>query len=504
MKKLLKIVLCFCLLFAVSACGGQLTIPDELPVDEILELIEDEPFVLGEDVMIAEIKLDTTHQTIIGFGASYTWYSDLALRLPDQADEIADLLFKDAGMTILRFKNDYESFLATVPENAKEVRFYNLAKERAAERGEDVVVLMSSWSPPPRLKSNDSIRGRDSETGDGTLKMNENGEYMYEEFGQWWASSIESYRNAGLTIDYISIQNECDFPASYDGMLLAKFESDREAEYAKAFLATYHELQNRFGNNAPGMLGPETMTFTALDLRMYMRNIIEVLPESIAGIAYHLYIGGESTGEGGEGAGLGRSRNNPDTFNRNFIDNFIEFGDKFPIWQTEFYRGLPMETAILMNNALVNGNVNAYLHWTGIWERSFPSHDLIGANRRGEYFVGSSFYVMRHFSEFIRPGFIRVQVNLPFGSDYRISAFKSPDGSKIAVVLINPTDEDIEIALPVENYKINSSMIYQTVLETDSYEADEYYVNAGSLNQGNVVLLKAHSITTIDITGENI
>jgi O-glycosyl hydrolase len=325
---------------------------------------------------------------------------------------------------------------------------------------------------------------------------------MYHEFGEWWADSIEAYRNAGLTIDYISIQNECDWHASYDGMLLGKFENERVAEYAKAFLATYQVMQERFGTDAPLMLGPETMTFRSLDLKVYMSNIIDVLPESIAGIAYHLYIGGDSAGEGGEGAGPGRSTNEPDTFNQNFIDNYLEFGGRFPIWQTEFYRGTPMQTAVLMHNALVNGNVNAYLHWTGVWERSFPSHDLIGVNRRGEVSVGSSFYVMRHFSEFIRPGFIRVQVNVPFNSAYRISAFKSPDESKLAVVLINPTDENLEVALPIENFSIIESVIYQTVLEADSYEAEDYYVNTGTLGQGNTVLLKAHSITTIDITGE--
>ncbi|MCL2698382.1 MAG: hypothetical protein FWE74_09945 [Oscillospiraceae bacterium] len=504
MKRLLKSVLYLLLMLTIVACGnGDIT--NNIPPDPEEESKNAESLsaeeLFGEDVIIAEIKLDTQHQTMLGFGASYTWYSDLALKFPEMRDEIADLLFKDAKMTILRFKNDYESSVASVSEAAKEVQFFSLARERAAEYGEDVIVLLSSWSPPPRLKSNDSINGRDSVTGDGTLKKNEFGNYMYDEFARWWADSIEAYRGAGLAVDYISIQNECDFPAAYDGMMLAKFENENQAEYARAFLATYYEMQNRFNDNAPLMLGPETMTFNSMDLKDYMKNITDTLPEAVAGIAFHLYIGGNSTGEWGEGLNPGQSINEPNSFNRNFIDNYFEFKDKFPLWQTEFYRGTPMQTALLMNNALVNGNVSAYLHWAGIWERDFPTHDLIGVNRRGEYSVGSSYYVMRHFSEFIRPGYIRVQVSVPFSYDYSISAFKSPDETKLAIVLINPTHEDMRIAIPIEGYNINDSVIYQTVLEADSYEADNYYADIGNLGQSNTVLLKAYSITTIDING---
>jgi len=497
MKKIIKIMLCLSLVLSMTACNKDRAHIEEPPPEDISE-----PFELGEDVLIAEIKLDTEYQTIIGFGASYTWYSDLALRVPSQKEELADLLFADAKMTILRFKNDYETSLSTVEANAKEIQFYNLARERAAEYGEDVIVLLSSWSPPARLKSNDSVNGRDSQNGDGTLGKNQDGEYMYEEFAKWWADSVEAYRNAGLAIDYISIQNECDFPATYDGMLLAMTETETRAEYAKAFLATYHEMQSRFGSQAPLLLGPETMTFNRMDLQMYMKNVINTLPEAIAGIAFHLYVGGNSTGESGDGLGPGKSRNQPDSFINNFLENRLEFGDDYPLWQTEFYRGMPMDTALLMNNALTYGNVSAYLHWTGIWERGFPSHDLIGINRRGEYFVGASFYVMRHFSEFIRPGYIRVEIDFPPASEISASAFKSPCGTKLAVVLINPTDEDSEVALPLENYKITDSAVYQTALEKDSYESEEYYINIGALGQGNTVLLKAYSITTIDITGE--
>jgi hypothetical protein len=54
------------------------------------------------------IKIDNglTYQTIEGFGASHTWYADLLVYSEDR-EEVYDLLFKDAKLSILRFRNTY-------------------------------------------------------------------------------------------------------------------------------------------------------------------------------------------------------------------------------------------------------------------------------------------------------------------------------------------------------------------------------------------------------------
>lgn len=489
------------LLFIISACSGKTepisnAEPDE-PINNAVDLATDntpvtEDIIYDDSVVLAKIDLEKEFQTMIGFGAGYTWYSDWALKKPQNKEEIADLLFKDAKMTILRFKNEYQynAHRYEIKNDCRETQFYNLASERVKEYGEDVTVLMSCWSPPANIKSNDSINGG------GTIKKDENGAYMYDEYGKWWAESVDAYTNAGVKIDYVSIQNECDFTASYDGMELAQVENDKEAEYGKAYLSVYEAMKEKLGVNAPLMLGPETMTFSTMDLIMYMKPVLDVKPESVSGIAFHLYLGGNS----GENPPVG-STNEPDSFNKNFRNNYDEFGNKFTLWQTEFFRGTPLQTAMLINNSLVNGNLNAYIFWGGIWEGSEAKNDVINVNFDGDYWYGSTYYVMRHFSEFIRPGYKRVQVNYPITSGIRVSAFKNTDGTKLAVVLINPTNEDIETALPIDSFSVTDSVIYQTTLLDDAYDKGDYYNNLGKMGNGNTILLKAKSITTIDITG---
>ena len=59
--------------------------------------------VLAADANVT-IDMDTTYQTIDGFGASYTWYSDW-LTTNVNAEEGYDWIFNDAEFNILRFRD---------------------------------------------------------------------------------------------------------------------------------------------------------------------------------------------------------------------------------------------------------------------------------------------------------------------------------------------------------------------------------------------------------------
>ncbi len=77
-----------------------------------------------------------------------------------------------------------------------------VAGARAA-LGHDPLILMSSWSPPPSMKSVASFVG-------GTLGQS-GGAYRYADFGQWWRSALDAYAAAGVVPTFVSIQNEPDF-----------------------------------------------------------------------------------------------------------------------------------------------------------------------------------------------------------------------------------------------------------------------------------------------------
>ncbi len=452
-----------------------------------------------ESPRLLSFDLDATHQTIDGFGAGFTWYSNELFRLPNFQQPL-DLLFKDAGFTILRFKNEYgySTDAAFAGGAANNKRYYEAAKKYADERGEDITVLYSSWSPPASLKSNNSINGG------GTLKKDDDGNYVYPDFAKWWSDSVAAYREAGVPVDVISIQNECDFTASYDGCEFGIDESSL-ASYPTAYLTTYREMTDRFGEDAPHMIAPETMTVDSNILKMYLRAIRAEEPDSIYAIAHHLYLGGTSSEDPNSCA--------PDSFLMNFR-SVSSMANEYGLrkWQTEFYRGTALQTAGIINNSLIYENANAYIFWGGVWTGTvnddIDNGSLIligqlyrsGVDKRG-YKVTGNYYAMRHFSQFIRPGFIRIDFSLSGSSSVRMSAYKSPDADRVVIVLLNNGTEPEQVILSLDNYDVTASQSYCSVF-TEGYTEDMLYQDTGAIPADNTVTLPGESVMTIVLDGK--
>lgn len=509
--KFLSIVICLALvLSSLTGCSkSEHVTPTETDKgSEIetgsasLEIIATEPEVPVEDeALITEepddyegktLSFDTSkrYQVMDGFGAAFTWYAERLVN-SEYSKQGFDELINDCGLSILRFKNEYEYSIENKATNAPTIAsYYKEASERAALRGEKIKVLLCCWSPPAKLKSDNTIAD-----GYGTIKTDENGEYCYEEYGEWWAESVEYYQSFGIKIDYISIQNEVDFsPESYEGCVFSTRESKKQASYSKAFIAVYNALKKRFKDDAPLMLGPETMTCAPATLSAYTKEIRETCPEALAGYAFHLYQGGS----------IDESTNNisVNSWNKNFREMSTLLGEDTRKWQTEFYHGKGIETAQLINNALTIGNLNAYIYWSGVWAKStesFESPDLFEFYG-SEYQKSANYYALRHFSQFIRPGYERIEA-MSQDSKIKCSAFANENNTKIAAVIINPGPEEVTYRVKGADYTITASDVYQSEFGEDCQDESRLYHSLGKLNEGNTVILPPYSVTTFDLTG---
>lgn len=434
----------------------------------------------------------TTYQTIDGFGAAYTWYAERLLQKTG-SEEALDALFSDAKMTILRLKNEYEYYMEDGASNTSTMlKYYKEARNRAAEYGEAPIVLLSCWSPPAYLKENNDI------TGAATLKKDENGQYCYDEYADWWVESISYYRSKGIQIDYVSIQNECDFAATYDGCVFSSTETEEQASYAKAYLAVYYAFQEEFGEDAPKMIGPETMSCDAGTLSAYMKEVMDTEPDSIYGLAHHLYVGGDSDEE--------TNSVNAGSFVSNFM-NLATFFDTYKKWQTEFYIGHAIDTATLINNCMVYENANAYIYWSGVWEDDEPEFEngqLVACYNASEgdngWSLCADYYALRHFSEFIRPGYVRIKA-ISGDGDVRTSVYMNEYTTKLAMVLINTSEEEKSFEIEGDGYTITESNIYQSVFGDSCESAEGLFENVGSLGEENTITMPAKSVVTIDVTG---
>jgi glucuronoarabinoxylan endo-1,4-beta-xylanase len=411
-----------------------------------------------------EIDVNKRDQTIEGLGASGAFLTMEFVQHQRKA-ELYKLLFKDLQLDIFRIRNTYDISQAELDSTVE------IARGGKAALGRDLKIMISSWTPPARLKSNGNLIG-------GTLGRS-GGNYVYTEFAQWWADSLVAYAKAGVKADYITMQNEPDFEALYSACTFAPTADANRAGYDAAVEAVWQKLNTELGSAMPKMLDPETMGFANLE------SYITKLDNSRGyGYAHHLH---DCSG----------CADNPDRYIPKML-RFKKFnsqrGNK-PLFQTEFahepntWAGA-MNSAILLHNALTIENVAGYLYWNLF---GGPESGLVSLNDRFSYTIKPVYYAFKQYSAFIDSGWQRVHASTD-NSGLRLSAYISPDNRELTAVIINTTGgTGITLNLSLKGFSISKGGIYRS-------SEKEQFVRAGSYNVGNPLKLPANSITTLALS----
>ena len=103
-----------------------------------------------------------------------------------------------------------------------------------------------------------------------------------------------------------------------------------------------------------------------------------------------------------------------------------------------------------------------------------------------------AYHALSHFARFTDPGWVRVDANVS-GSGVLSTAWSSPDGNALTVVLVNPTSTavSVELALPRSMSTANMTVV-RTV-----FEGVERSANLGVLSPQQVVRLPGKSIVSV-------
>lgn len=414
-----------------------------------------------------EVNSEKAYQTIEGFGASVAWYEISFAQHPNKED-IYYHAFRNLGLSILRLRNGYryQQVKNFNPDLAQIVRKMYEYSDRNPK------IIMSLWSPPNELKSNDSNIG-------GTLKRNENGNYMYDAFGKYWADSLRAYERVGIVPDYISIQNEPSY-GKWESCFLYETESADTAGYDKALDAVskaLHPLRIR-----PKILAPEEH---GIDYNIFQNFTRFFNKDLIYGYAYHLYHGESDRVN---------DNHNPDLFIPNLKRIAEDYSDK-PIFQTEYDRGDWFNTAWIMHNALVHGNVSAYLYWALVWQGDKALIRLESLGNPSEwttsegYILTPYYYAFRQYSKFIHPGWKRISA-VSDSEGLKASAFISPGEEALAVVILNTSNKDSEFTMEKTGFNIVRGGIFRTSEKEQGKYIGLYYADKS-------LKLPARSITTL-------
>ncbi len=468
--------------------NGNLKIPNALSVDGQANGKGNTVYglwVVSFDPTVATIDMDTTFQTIDGFGASYTWYSDWMVGL-DCAEEGYDWIFEEAQFNILRFRDQHGLAGDERYEPTKGYPKYKGYYDAAVKRGIKPVVLVTSWGQYDRnLSWVEYTEKSSSGYSYYTLAKDKNGEYMYDELAKFCVKSVQYFFDAGIPVDYFSISNEIELQEFHKdeqgnarsdaGFFFGQTETKDHCAYWKAHLAVYEAFQKAFGDKAPSIIGAETMAPSPEILSGYLEPLIEENPEAFEVVAHHLY---------------GRSYEAYDagSVDREFSDIYKSFSD-YRLWQTEWYAYDFQMLGDVILSELINENISAYLYWNGVWieDKGACLVEIDTFYPWAKVKRNAGHYTMAHFSRYIKPGYIRVDVNEHMNS--RIGAFKSPDGKQLVVVVSNNSQTDEKLNLEF-GYKYKSSIVRQTVEGGETFKTlKEGY------KQGMTV--PAQSLTTI-------
>jgi glucuronoarabinoxylan endo-1,4-beta-xylanase len=384
---------------------------------------------------IVTIDLDSTHQTIRGFGAS-----NILMWRPDMTDgEIQNAFGTDdgqLGFTILR--------IMVEPDSNRWALNLNTAK-KAQDLG--AIVIASPWYAPSNMV----------ETVNGVSRVKHD---MYEEYAEHLNSFTKFMNDNGAPLYGISIQNEPDITDQWTSWTIDEMYT---------FMRDYAHLLE-----GTKVMAPESFQFR--------RNMTDpILNDSIACentdiICGHIYGGGLADYP------LAHEKGKEVWMTEYLINGDMNGENMDTSWTAA------MATANSFNDCM-NANMSTYIWWYLV--RYYGPMCDGTFLRKGE--ITKKGYVMSQFARFVRPGFVRVESSvLPITSEVELSAYKDTQSSKVIIIAINNGNKDIDQKFRLNNSIKGTFETYRSSSAKDCDLGDQVVVEDGNFN----FILEASSITT--------
>jgi O-glycosyl hydrolase len=450
--------------------------------------------LLASSALAASVTVNpaSTAQKVTGFGGASVYYQSWIKNLPTADQEaLFDTAFTGLNISLLRVGNWYQD--EDITKIQDDIDIVKAAKTRL---GDHMKIQMSSWSAPAKLKPSNSLNGQDGHSkSDKTLKKANGdayGAYAYTDFANWWKKSLEAYKAAGISPDYVSIQNEPDMEATYEETLFEPTETNEIAGYKEALNAVYDAVKGQ-----TKLIGPEPLGIGYSNFEKYAK---ELDGSKLDGYSYHLYHAGDGNDNSGN------NYLDPENFRKPMkaIADVYGKGDK-PIIMTEFCPMLdePREKDMLglaqiMQIGFTDGRLSGYIAWQLFW--GYHSQmigvcpgagwDLDGSGKYvcddAGFKIFPEYHAMRHYSKFVNPG-ASVIATATDDANLKTVAFLSANGDSISTILINTGSTAIQLDNPaIAGYGLVTAV-----------QSKENGLKSKNISVAACTVLPARSITTL-------
>lgn len=389
-------------------------------------------------------------QTFLGIGGAFTdAAAETWAKLPaEKQDELMMAYFDKASGIGYSFGRtninscDFSSDMYTyVEEGDKELKTFSIAhdekykipiiREAIKRAGGDLPLFVSPWSPPAWMKdNNDMLFG-------GKLLP----EY-YQSWADYYIKYIQALEQSGVPVWGLSVQNEPMARQTWESCI---YSTEEERDFIKNYLGpTLHR------NN---MADKKLIAWDHnRDLIYHRAAGILSDPEAakyVWGIGFHWYE--VWTG--------GRQYENVKRVAEAFPETNLLLTEacNYPFsWETIDQWQWGEQYGENMIHDFNNGAV-AWTDWNILLdETGGPNHvknfcfaPIHARVKEGTLHYMNSYYYIGHFSKFIRPGAKRI-ISSSSRAQLLTTAFMNTDGT-IALVVMNPTDEEISYRLYIGN-----------------------------------------------------
>lgn len=377
---------------------------------------------------------EQTYQTVMGFGGAFTEAAAYTLSRisPQKRDEVIRRYFDpqeglgyslgrvhihscDFALENYTYIEDGDVELKTFDISRDHKWVIPLVHDAARTAGKDITMLASPWSPPAWMKTNGDMNHG------GQLKP----EYR-EAWALYYTKFIKAYREAGIPIWGITVQNEPAAVQTWDSCI---YSGEEERDFVRDHLGPAMHRE--------GLADVELLIWDHnRDIMIERASAVLSDPEAakyVWGTGFHWYVS-----EAFENVGKVHELF-PDK-HLLFTEGCQEGGVKLGEWFTGERYGRNII------GDLNNWN-EGFLDWNLVLdETGGPNHvgnlcdaPIIADTKTDTIHYNSSYYYIGHFSKYIKPGAVRLGLETELPS-LLATAFRNPDGS-VAVVVQNESDE---------------------------------------------------------------
>ncbi|RAK25140.1 glucosylceramidase [Flavobacterium aquaticum] len=476
--KVVHYILSFLILVTMMNCKGvnsalEVTVYETSENGNALKKVDQ--FSTSENKVVINLNPDEKFQTITGFGGSFTEASAHLLNKlsKENRKKILDAYFSESGAnysltrttiascdfslknyTYAKVENDLALEHFTIEDDKNDIIPMILDAKAISKEGFNIIA--SPWSCPPWMKDNKSYVG-------GKLLPEYN-----DTFALYFSKYLEAYKKEGIDIWGVTVINEPHGNGN-------NWESTLFLPEEMTFFVQNHlgPKLERDGWNNIKILGYDQ---NRAGLQEWVDAMYkdEKTSKYFAGTAIHWY---ESTYEVFPEALQYAHKKAP---NKHLIQTEACVDSEVPHWQDDAWywkkeatdwgwdwasekekylhpKYAPVNRYAEDIIGCLNNQVDGWVDWNMVldrqggpnWFKNWCVAPVIVDDKNNEVYFTPLYYVMSHFSKFMRPDAVKIGC-VANNKELKVTAVQNPDKS-IALVIFNPTEVKHTLEIQINN-----------------------------------------------------